>query len=127
MNAGTLLLRHAHPKFMTGSEITSQVFMPFPKDRNRLSVYNGDLISASDAFSHFTQKLGYASHSVWAVSKEEADQNDVPPLPDPLPDFQSHTVLKFDKHSDTHLRKIAKKLKIHAQKRGVIFTLEHTA
>lgn len=42
MTPTTLLLRHAHPNFMDGDQITSQVFMPFPKVDGCLSVYKKD-------------------------------------------------------------------------------------
>ena len=57
MTAETILLRQAHPQFMKGTQITSQVFMPFPKDKGLLSVYDGDQITAADSHRHYTQTL----------------------------------------------------------------------
>lgn len=58
MTSATLLLRQVHPKFMDGSLITSQAFMPFPRDDGKLSVYDGDQIGAADAHQHYTSTLG---------------------------------------------------------------------
>lgn len=121
MNAKTLLLRQAHPKFMAGDEITTQVFMPFPKDKGGLSVYDGDKISASDSHEHYTKNLGCESHSVWAVSKEEAEEEQTMVVSDPQPNSPSHALINFEAQTNNQLRKAAKKLKIKALKRGLLF------
>lgn len=64
MTLETILLRQAHPRFMEGEFPTSQVFYPFPKDDGKLSVYDGDQITAENAHRHYTQVLGNESHSV---------------------------------------------------------------
>lgn len=121
MNQTTLLLRQAHPRFMTGLEVTSQAFMPFPKDDGKLSVYDGDQISPEAAHAHYTQVLGNQSHSVWAVSKAEADSEGVPGEPDPLPDFPAHASIDFSSKSAKDCRKIAKILKTKALDRGCLY------
>lgn len=121
MTSATLLHRQAHPKFMDGAQITSQVFIPFPKDDGLLSVYDGDQISAAEAHTHYTQVLGNESHSVWSVTKAEADGEAVPASADPLPDFPSHSKIDFTGKTDKECRKIAKKLKAWAMARGCQF------
>lgn len=121
MTSATLLHRQAHPKFMDGAQITSQVFIPFPKDDGLLSVYDGDQISAAEAHTHYTQVLGNDSHSVWSVTKAEADGEAVPASADPLPDFPSHSKIDFTGKTDKECRKIAKKLKAWAMARGCQF------
>lgn len=118
MTPATLLHRQAHPKFMDGAQITSQVFFPFPKDNGFLSVYDGEQISAAEAYEHYTQVLGNESHSVWSVTKAEADGEAVPASADALPDFPSHAKIDFSGKSDKECRKIAKKLKAWATGRG---------
>ncbi len=118
MTPTTLLHRQAHPKFMDGAVITSQVFIPFPKDEGLLSVYDGDQISAAEAHAHYTQVLGNESHSVWSVTKAEADGEAAPASLDALPDFPSHAKIDFTGKSDKECRKIAKKLKACATARG---------
>lgn len=117
----TLLFRQANPKFIEGDLITSQVFMPFPKDGGFLSAYDGNQITSVASHIHFTTVLGYESHSVWAVSKEETDSQQVPAEPDPLPQFQFHSKIDFTKKPEKEWRKIAKRLKAFALSRGCQF------
>ncbi|MBK8039825.1 MAG: hypothetical protein IPK22_22235 [Verrucomicrobiaceae bacterium] len=121
MSPTSHLHRQAHPKFMDGAQITSQVFIPFPKDDGLLSVYDGDQISAAEAHAHYTQVLGNESHSVWSLTKAEADGEAVPASADPLPDFPSHSKIDFTGKTDKECRKIAKKLKAWAMARGCQF------
>ncbi|MEI6607633.1 MAG: hypothetical protein WCP35_20190 [Verrucomicrobiota bacterium] len=67
----TLLLRQISPSFIQAGRVTSQVFHPTPKDRDLLSAYNGDLIGAEAAWSHFTLQLGLRSAGVLALSVAE--------------------------------------------------------
>ena len=118
MNSETHLLRHAHPSFMDGNQITSQVFMPFPKDDGKLSVYDGDQIEPDQSYIHYTSVLGNQSHSVWCVTKAEADGESVTGSPDPLPGFPAHACIDFGDHPEKVCRKIAKRLKSIALARG---------
>lgn len=117
MTPQTLLLRQAHPNFMAGSIITSQVFMLSSSDNGYLSVYDGDLISATDSYTHY-KGLGNQSHSVWAVTKAETDSQAVPAGPDPLADNPAHAKIDFTAHTERACRRIAKLLKELAIKRG---------
>ena len=121
MTADTLLLRQVHPKFMDGAVVTSQAFMPFPRDDGKLSVYDGDQIGASDAHQHYTRTLGNQSSGVWAVTKAVADGEGVEGGPDPLPDFPAHAKIDFGSMSEKMCRKIAKRLKAFANARGCQF------
>ncbi len=121
MTPATLLFRQAHPNFVDGAQITSQVFMPFPKDEGLLSVYDGDQITAAASYEHYTQILEFESHSVWAVTKAEADADGVPAGPDPLDDSPAHSKIDFTGKSDKDCRKAAKRLKKKAQDRGCQF------
>jgi hypothetical protein len=121
MNAGTILLRLAHPNFMDGEEITSQVFMPSSSDEGRLSVYDGDQISPADSYVHYTEVSHNLAHSVWGVTCEEAASESVPASPAPLPGFASHVVMDFTGKSDKACRRVAKRLKLLALARGCLF------
>jgi len=118
MTPETLLLRQVHPNFMDGAVVTSQAFMPFPRDDGKLSVYDGDQIGAADAHKHYTQTLGNQSRGVWAVTKSEADDEGVEGAPDPLPGFPAHAKIDFGSMSEKACRKIAKRLKVFANVRG---------
>lgn len=110
----TILLRQAHPSFMDGNRITSQVFMPFPKDKGFLSVYDGDMINPGDAHTHFTKILGFSSHSVWGVTKAETAQENLLTNSDPQPNFTFHALIDFTKVPEKTWRKIAKRLQSKA-------------
>lgn len=118
MNSATLLYRQAHPKFIEQGQLTSQVFMVFPKDEGYLSVYDGDLINPKDAFNHYTKILLLASDSVWAVTKAEAESAGVPASPDPKTGFPEHSKIDFGNPTEKENRKIAKRLKSFALGRG---------
>jgi len=111
MNPMTLLLRQAHPAFMGADLPTSQVFMPGSGDEGKLSVYDGDQISAKNSHAHYTQVLNLQSHSVWGLTCSEVEAEGVPAKPDPVPDFPSHAIIDFSDKSDKESRRIAKRLK----------------
>jgi hypothetical protein len=121
MRPDTLLYRQAHPNFVNGDTVTSQAFVPFPKDKGELSVDDGDLVTAQESYRHYTQDLGNASDSVWAVTKTEADTTGAPASPAPLPDNPAHARLDFNSIPEKHWRKTAKRLKEHALTHGCQF------
>ena len=118
MNAATILLRQAHPKFIEGNLPTSQVFQPNSYDGGKMSVYDGDQVSPNESYIHYTKVLNMQSHSVWAVTKGEADSEGVPGGADFLPDFPSHAKIDFPALPEKSWRKVAKRLKVLAISRG---------
>lgn len=70
MSPETLLHRQIHPAFVQKERVTSQAFKPTPKDEQKLSVYDGDQITAKACWEHFTER-GFASAGVLSVSVEE--------------------------------------------------------
>lgn len=122
MSPETILFRQVHPKFFDNDGIlTSQAFMPFPKDDGGLSVYDGDQISAADSYDHYTRILGNASDSVWGVAGSEVAAAGLAARPDELPDFPSHALIDFGEKSEKECRKCAKKLKSAALARGLLY------
>jgi hypothetical protein len=118
MTGDTILLRQAHPKFVSEGKVTSQAFVPFPKDDAKLSVYDGDQISAEESHLHYTKILKNESDSVWGVACSEVTSTNLSSNPDPLPDFSSHATIDFSGKSNSVGRKLAKKLKEFALARG---------
>jgi hypothetical protein len=57
MQSDTLLLRQIHPGFIQNGRVTSQAFRPTPKDKKKLSVYDGDKIDPEAAYRHYTEEL----------------------------------------------------------------------
>ena len=117
MTDDTLLLRQVNPAWIQAGRITSQVFRPTPKDLKRLSVYDGDQISAEDAWSHYVKELRLSSDGVVAVTVSECDKQDLPVTPDPAP-FPEHVVIEFDGCSNSQIRTKAKLLTRIAETRG---------
>jgi hypothetical protein len=118
MSPATNLLRQVHPDFNPEGKLTSQAFMPFPKDEGKLSVYDGDQISAADAYKHYTEVLGYRANSVWGVSCAEVATTGLKSEPEPSEGFPSHALIDFNGHEERDFRKLAKKLKAYAIARG---------
>lgn len=117
MTDDTLLLRQVNPVWIQAGHITSQVFRPTPKDSKRLSVYDGDQISAEDAWRHYCKNPRVSSIGVMAVTVAECDQQDLPVTPDPAP-FPEHVVIKFDDYTNSQIRTKAKLLTQAAEERG---------
>lgn len=120
MTEETLLLRQIHPSFVQQGRVTSQAFRPTPKDENRLSVYDGDLIEPEPAWQHYTVVLAFSSMGVMAVSRAECAILDLPVEPDPAP-FPEHAVIDFTGLHKNEIEKRAKKLRTNAEARGWLF------
>lgn len=125
MTAATLLHRQVNPVWVQAGRITSQVFKPTPKDEKRLSVYDGDQITAEDAWGHFTGSLGHSSVGVVAVTVGECAQQELPAEPDSTP-FPEHVLIRFDDCSKSQIEKKAKHLKKAAETRGWQYEAEVT-
>lgn len=120
MSPETILLRQVHPLFIPEGQLTSQAFVPFPKDDGKPSVYDGDQISAADSHKHYTTVLQLQSHSVWGVKCAEVTSVGLSSAPDPLENFPSHSIIDFNGHAEKTQRKLAKKLKAFALERGCL-------
>ena len=123
MNQDTLLHRQVHPNFIRNGEATSQAFTPTPKDNNRLSVYDGDMISAASAWTHYTGTLGYKSYGVVSVSVAECQTIDLSVFSDPT-DFPEHALIEFGELSRRQTTTKAKQLREYANARSWLFRPE---
>ena len=117
MNRNTLLLRQVSPTWIQEGYPTSQAFKPSAKDHGRLSVYDGDMITAEESWLHHTQKLGLISVGVVAVSCDECAALDLPVAPDPEP-FPSHVVIHFTGYTNSQIKDKARLLSELANERG---------
>ena len=125
MNSETLLLRQVHPTFIQMDRITSQVFTPRSTDENRLSVYDGDQITAEAAWLHYTGLLNRESIGVMAVSVSECSSEGLQVNADPSP-FSEHAVIQFGTLRKGQIQAAAKNLRMAAQQRGWIYKREST-
>jgi hypothetical protein len=120
MSPQSLLLRQVHPSFLPEGQLSSQAFIPFPKDKGGLSVYDDELISANDSFLHYTEILGLASAGVWGVSNEEVAATGLTSQPAPLSDSSAHALINFANNPEKEWRKLAKRLRAYALARGCL-------
>ena len=116
MNPGTLLYQQIHPSWVMEGRSTSQAFRPTPKDRNRLSVYDGDQITAEAAWRHYTLEL--PSAGVMAVTVAECQWQQLAAIPDPLPDSPQHALIDFTGLTGNEARHAARQLNRAANARG---------
>lgn len=117
MIGSTLLLRQIHPSFVQAGFVTSQAFRPTPKDDAKLSVYDGDQITAEASFVHYTESLQLASVGTMGLAVEECTEEGLEVRPDPAP-FPEHALIDFTGLSSGQCEKKGKKLKAKAEKRG---------
>jgi hypothetical protein len=98
--------------------VTSQLFRPTPKDENAVSVYDGDQISAEDAWRHYTEVQKLDSVGVLAVTVDECKCQALSIVADPAP-YPEHVLIKFDnKLSNSAVKSKALCLKVAAETRG---------
>lgn len=116
MTQSTLLLRQIHPNFIKQGRPTSAAFRPTPKDEHKLSVYDGDMITAAAAFAHYRgRKL--ESAGVQAVTVEECASQDLSVYSSPA-EFPEHAEIDFSGLSNSQCEKRGKKLREAAVIRG---------
>jgi hypothetical protein len=96
------------------------VFRPTPKDEKLLSVYDGDRIGPSDAFEHYTNRLGLSSIGIMAVTVGECETCRLQSRPDPE-SFPEHAVIDFSEYGEKEIKKKAKQLKVFANRRGWLY------
>ena len=92
--ASKLLYRQIHPTFVSNNRVTSQAFTP-GRDK-RLSVYDGDMIAAENAWKHYVMVMELQSSGVMAVTEAECGSQNLPVIPDPIDCYQEHTVIDFN-------------------------------
>lgn len=117
MNDNTLLLRQVHPSFFPEGEVSSQAFIPFPKDDGKLSVYDGDQIDARESYRHYVEN-GLKSVGVWGVTGSEVKSVALTYQSDPVDGNPAHAIVHFGSLAEKECRRIAKRLKQFAVDRG---------
>lgn len=122
MNPETMLLRQIHPIFVQGNKVTSQAFRPTTKDKNELSVYDGDMISPESAWEHFIAQPNCSSVGVMGVTVEECSSLHLLTKSDPKP-FPEHVVIDFSSFSKSSIDMKAKQLRANAEARGWLYRI----
>ena len=117
MNEDTLLYRQINPSWVQSGRVSSQAFKPSAKDNKRLSVYDGDMITAEDAWKHYTGELRFTSIGILAVSRGDCTAQELLVKLDPTP-HPAHAVIDFTAYSGTQVKRKAKQLTKAAMERG---------
>lgn len=118
MKHDSLLHRQIHPHWIYNQLVSSQASLPTPKDRGRLSVYDGEGITAREAYEHYTSH-GNASMGVLSVTVEECKQLDLFVQSEPLEFSEHHAVIDFGPITGSRARRRrAKSLRDFAARRG---------
>jgi hypothetical protein len=118
-----LLLRQIHPNFYDNDYPSSVQFAPSAKDDNKLSVDRRSLITPAESHALFTGN-GFQSAAVYGVSVGEFSAEKLPCHPDPLEAEgtraanPAHAYADFSAVTVSQAKKIAKRLRNNALKRG---------
>ena len=118
-----VLFRQIHPNFYDNGHPGSGQFAPTAKDENKLSVDRSSLTTPEASHTLFNGN-GFASVAVYGVSVEEFSDEGLPSVPDPLKAEGSlaanpaHAYADFSAFSTSQGKKIAKRLRNVAVKRG---------
>jgi predicted 3-demethylubiquinone-9 3-methyltransferase (glyoxalase superfamily) len=95
------------------------VFKP-SKGEPTISTYDGKMITAGDAFDHYTRTLHNKSCGVVAVSNEECISHGLLVIEDRVP-FPEHISINYGDKSRNEIDRIASQLKRKATARGWLF------
>lgn len=116
----TIVYRQIHPSFVQAGNPTSQAFRPTHKDEFKLSVYDGTLITAENAFQHYVKELSLSSVGVMGLTVAECAAVSLALCSDPEP-FPEHAVIDFSGLTDKDCRNKSKKLQVKAVLRGWLY------
>ena len=121
MNGETQLYRQIHPNFVKEGRATSIAFRPSSRDPYHLSVYDGDQITAQEAWQHYTSTLDKESSGVMAVTVNECAHMNLGVVDDHIP-YKEHAFIEFGGSTKSQIKKISKNLRVVAQNRGWLFS-----
>ena len=118
------LWRNAHPDWIVDGKLTSQVFRPTPKDRQKISTAREAKVSAEDSFKEFTEEFEFNSAGVWAVSVGEVHDEGLRSIYDErspstaTPCLTGHSSIDFTGISNSQAKRIGGRLRDRAEVRG---------
>lgn len=117
-DVGELLYRQVHPTWVEDGVPSSQAFAPTRKDKGKLSIARGSLITAEGAYRHYTDVLKLSSAGAWAVTVGEALTATLDTFAEPLHDDPAHGYVDFRELGRREAERKAKLLLPHAVDRG---------
>jgi hypothetical protein len=120
-----ILFRQIHPNFFEDGHVASSSFAPTAKDEGKLSVDRSSLTTASGAFALYTGD-GHQSAAVFGIIVGEFGAENLPCHPDPIEATETqaanpaHAYAKYSTFTASQGKKIAKRLRNKAVKRGLL-------
>ena len=122
MNDSTLLHRIIKSDWWKQLDgLSSMAFRPSAKDNKLLSVYDGDQISARDAFKHYAKDASKQQPTgVLAVTVQECANEDLPAIPDQNT-FPEHVLIDFTQFGTSRIKTKSRHLRNMAEKRGWLY------
>jgi hypothetical protein len=112
----TMLHRQVNSSWIQNGRPSSQTFRPTPKDKFRLSLYNGELIDAESSWKHFTNaghdSVGVLSLVVREFAAEEIACHSSPEV------FPEHAHADYSGLTEGQMRGKGKRLLQVALNRG---------
>ncbi len=120
MTDESLLHRQIHPTFNPSGpegEVTSQAFRPSEEHSWKLSVYDGDQITPSASWVHYTSQADHQSCGVLSVTPQECRAVDLTVCPSPEV-FLEHVDIDFSAFSPKLIVRKGKLLRDKAVTRG---------
>ena len=126
MNGCTLLYRVINSIYVQRGKVSSQAFRPRPRDRRRLSMYDGDQITPEAAWRHYTSDLSNPPAGVMAVTVAQCCAGLLTVQPDPEP-FPEHVLVGFTEYGTNQIKKKSERLRDKAVVRGWLFQRDSVA
>ena len=119
MNDETLLHRVVKPRWLVqNGVVSSQAFRPESQDERRMSVYDGEQITAEGAWHHYARDPNkLRPPGVLSVTVAEFTDEELPVCPDPGT-FPSHVLIDYTKLGTSQIKKKSAKLRDIAVARG---------
>ena len=106
MKPETPLHRSIHPtKLNPGGAMDYLAFRPNSADKDQLSLYDGDQITAEAAWQHYTRD-GARSHGIGTVTVANATAAGTPAKSDPT-DFPEHVLADFSSLAGRKAKQVA--------------------
>jgi hypothetical protein len=121
-----ILYRQVHPTWVEDGVPSYLAFTPTTKDKGQLSVDQGSLITAEDAYRHYTTVRKLKSAGAWAVTVGEADGAELKSFDDHEDDPPAHGFIDFRGLSKREAKKRAAILAARAHKRGRLYPPSRT-
>ena len=116
MTDDTKLHRQVNSSWIQNGRPSSQTFRPTPKDKFKLSLYNGDMIDAEASWKHFTSagndSVGVLSLLVREFTEEELTCHSSPDV------FPEHAHADYTGLTEGQMRRKGKRLLEVALHRG---------